>query len=126
MAGNFTNYLENKIINHIFGSTTYAKPTLYLALYTESPTDSTSGTEVTGGSYIRKTITFSDSTDGTTSNISNIDFTSMPECTIVAAAVVDALSGGNILAYGTLTNHKHVASGDLFRIPTGEFYLSLN
>ena len=49
MAG-FTNYLEDKIINHVFGGAAYSAPsTSYVALYTTSPTDAGGGTEVSGG-----------------------------------------------------------------------------
>jgi len=53
MAG-LTNYLEDKIINHVFGSTSYTKPTnWYVGLLTATPSDSAAGTEVSGGSYAR-------------------------------------------------------------------------
>lgn len=126
MSGSFTNYLEDKIVDHIFGSSTYAKPSLYLALYTTSPTDSTSGTEVVGGSYARQTVTFSPSSDGSTSNVLNIDFASMPTCTVVAVGVCDAITSGNLLAYCVLNTSKNVTAGDLFRIPSGELDISLN
>ena len=67
MAGSASNYLENKLIDHSLGTTTFTKPTsVYLALYTVSPSDSSSGTEATGGSYVRKVITFSASSSGST------------------------------------------------------------
>ena len=40
MAG-LTNYLEDKIWNHVFGSTSYTKPTnWYVGLLTAAPSDS--------------------------------------------------------------------------------------
>ena len=58
MAG-LTNYLEDKIINHVFGSTTYTKPTnWYVGLLTATPSDSAAGTEVSGGSYARMVCAF--------------------------------------------------------------------
>jgi alkylation response protein AidB-like acyl-CoA dehydrogenase len=53
MAGSLSNYAENKVLDHVLGTTSYTKPTTYVALYTVAPTDSTAGTEVTGGSYAR-------------------------------------------------------------------------
>ena len=56
MAG-LTNYLEDKIWNHVFGSTSYTKPTnWYVGLLTAAPSDSAGGTEVSGGSYARQVI----------------------------------------------------------------------
>ena len=59
MAG-FTDYLEDKVLDHVFGGTAYTAPsTLYVALFTVSPgDDGTGGTEVSGGAYARQTATF--------------------------------------------------------------------
>src|SRR4030095_7335610 len=49
-----SDYLENLIVDHLFRTRTWTKPTaLYLALYTSAPSDSGGGTEVAGGSYAR-------------------------------------------------------------------------
>ena len=49
MAG-FSDYLEDKVLDHGFGGTAYTAPTtLYVALYTVAPTDTGGGTEVSGG-----------------------------------------------------------------------------
>ena len=38
----FTDYLENKLLAHTFSNTAYTSPsTVYVALYTVAPTDST-------------------------------------------------------------------------------------
>ena len=104
MAGNLSNYLENKVLDHILGTTTYTKPsTVYVALYTVTPSDTGGGTEVTGGSYARQVATFTAASGGATSNVSNIDFNNMPACTVVAIGVHDALTSGNLLVWGTLT-----------------------
>lgn len=126
MPGSLSNYAENKLLDHVLGTTTFTKPaTAYLALYTVAPTDSTSGTEVTGGSYARQVVTFSAASSGTTSNTGNVDFTNMPTCTVVAVAVCDALTSGNILVYGTLNANKVVSSGDTLRVPAGDLDISI-
>jgi|688.fasta_scaffold136286_4 hypothetical protein len=126
MAGNLSNYLENKVLDHILGTTSYTMPTVYLALYTVAPTDSTSGTEVSGGSYARKAVSFNASSSGTATNSANVDFTGMPTATVVAVAVCDALTSGNILVYGSLTSSRSVTSGDTLRIASGDLSISLN
>lgn len=127
MAGNLSNYLEDKLLDHFLGTTTYTKPTTaYLALYTVAPTDSTSGTEVAGGSYARQVVTFSAASGGATSNDSNVDFSGMPACTVVAVAVLDALTSGNILVYGPLTANKTVDAGDILRIATGDLDITID
>ena len=127
MAGNLSDYLEVKLLDHFLGTTTYTKPSaVYLALYTSAPTDSTSGTEVSGGSYVRKAATFNAASSGSTTNTSDIDFTGMPACTVVAIAVCDALSSGNILVYGGLTANKTLDAGDILRVSAGDLSISIN
>lgn len=127
MAGNLSDYLENKVLDHILGRTAYTMPaTPYLALYTVAPTDSTAGTEVTGGSYARKSISFNAASAGASTNSANVDFTGMPACTVVAVAVTDALTAGNILVYGTLTTNKTLDAGDILRVAAGDLSISIN
>ena len=91
MAGNLTNYLENKLIDHFLGTTSYTMPAaVYIGLFTVAPTDAGGGTEVTGGSYARQAATFSAASSGATSNDTNIDFTGMPAATTVAIGIFDA------------------------------------
>jgi hypothetical protein len=127
MAGNLSDYLENKVLDHILGTTSYTMPDdVYLALYTTTPTDSTSGTEVTGGSYARKLITFGASSSGAATNNTNVDFTLMPTCVVTGIAVCDALTSGNILVYGGLAASKSLSSGDTLRISSGDLSISIN
>lgn len=127
MAGNLSDYLENKLLDHFLGTTTYTKPTtVYVALYTAAPNDAGGGTEVTGGSYARQTATFSAASSGATENSANIDFTNMPACTVVAIGVHDALTSGNLLVHGTLTANKSLDAGDTLRIATGDLDISIN
>jgi len=127
MAGNLSNYLENKLVDHFLGTTTYTKPSaVYVALYTVAPTDSGGGTEVTGGSYARQTAAFSAAASGATSNNANIDFTNMPAATVVAIGIHDALTSGNLLLWGTLTSNKTTDAGDTLRIATGDLDISID
>jgi hypothetical protein len=127
MAGSASDYLENKLIDHSLGTTSFTMPaTVYAALYTVAPSDSTAGTEVTGGSYARQTITFGAASSGSASNSANVDFTNMPTCTVVAVAILDNLTSGNLLYWGTLTTSRSVTSGDAVRISSGALTVSLD
>ena len=117
-----TNYLEDQIINHIFRTGTFTKPTnLYVALYTSATADDGTGTEVTGGSYARAQLdpldanwTATSAGDGQTDNASAITFPT-PSAnwgTITHFAIMDASSGGNMLYHGSLTASKTVNNGD--------------
>jgi hypothetical protein len=127
MAGNLTNYLENKLIDHFLGTTSYTMPAdVYVALFTVAPGEAAGGTEVTGGSYARQIATFTAASSGATSNDSNIDFTGMPAATTVAIGIFDALTTGNMLLYGTLTTNKTTDAGDTLRIATGDLDISID
>ena len=129
MAG-FSDYLEDKVLDHVFGGNAYTAPaTLYVALYTVAPTDTGGGTEVTGGSYARQTSTFTVSgTDPTTAtNAAAIEYPTATGDygTVVAVGILDALSGGNLLAYADLTTSKTVSTGDVFRFDAGDLDITL-
>ncbi|MBM3893950.1 hypothetical protein FJ365_06170 [Candidatus Dependentiae bacterium] len=129
MAGNLTNYLENKLLDHFLGTTAFAMPSpVYVALFTVAPSDAGGGTEVTGGTgpYARQTATFSAASSGATSNSANIDFAGMPATTTVAIALFDAVTSGNMLVYGTLTANKTTDAGDTLRIATGDLDISID
>lgn len=127
MAGNLSDYLENKVLDHILGTTTYTKPTtVYVALYTSAPNDAGGGTQVTGGSYARQTAAFDAAASGATQNTANIDFVGMPACTVTAIGIFDALTTGNLLVWGTLATSKSLDAGDTLRIATGDLDISLD
>lgn len=127
MAGSASDYLENKLIDHSLGTTTFSKPTtIYAALYTVAPSDSSAGTEVTGGSYGRQTITFGAASSGSASNDANVDFNGMPTCTVVAVGILDNSTSGNLLYWGTLASSRSVTSGDSIRIASGALTVSLD
>lgn len=126
MPGSLTNYAENKVLDHVVGTANYTKPTTYIALYTVAPTESSAGTEVTGGSYARKLGAYTASSGGATSNSGNLDFTGMPACTVVAVGILDAITGGNLLVYGTLAVSKTLIAGDTLRIATGDLDITID
>ena len=129
MAG-FSDYLEDKVLEHVFGGNAYSAPsTLYVALYTVAPTDTGGGTEVSGGGYVRKTATFnvSGTNPTTASNASAVEYPTATANygTVVAVGIFDASSSGNLLAYANLTTSKVVSTGDVFRFNTGDLDITL-
>jgi hypothetical protein len=123
----FSDYLENKVLDHVFGGVAYTAPaTLYLALYTVAPTDAGGGTEVSGGSYVRQSCAFTVSGNLATNTAAE----EWPVATgnwgtIVAVGVFDASTTGNLLAWGTLTTSKTISTGDVLRIPAGDLDITL-
>ena len=124
----FSNYLETKVLDHVFGATAYTAPaTLYVGLYTATPNDAGGGTEVSGTGYARQSAAFTTSGD-TTSNDAAIEFPTACSNwgTVTHVGVFDASTSGNLLAYGALSTSKLVESGDVFRIPAGDLDISLD
>jgi hypothetical protein len=123
-----SNYLENALINATLRNTAYTSPTtVYLGLYTTDPTDADTGTEVSGGSYARQSITFGAPSNGVSTNSAAIEF---PQATgswgtITHVAIRDALTVGNLLYHTPLDTSKTIASGDIFRIAIGSLSVTL-
>jgi hypothetical protein len=112
MAG-ASDYLENKLLEHVFKATAYSAPaTVYAALYTAAPSDAGGGTECAGGSYDRVAVTFGAASAGSISNSAQAAFPTATGSwgTVTAFGIFDASSGGNLLAWNTLTSFA-VASG---------------
>jgi hypothetical protein len=123
-----SNYLENALINVTLRNTAYTTPTtVYVALYTTDPTDADTGTEVTGGSYARTSVTFAAPSNGVTTNSADVTF---PTCTLAWGTVThigirDALTSGNLLYHTPLDASKTIDLGDIFKITTGNLSVTL-
>ena len=127
MAGNISNYLEDELLDHSLGTGAYAMPTVYLALYTDDPTDADTGTEVSGGSYARQTIAFDAASGGATANTSDVEF---PEATgdwgtVTHLGLRDAITGGNLLWHGEWTTPRTISTGETAKVSAGELDVSL-
>lgn len=129
----FTNYLENEVLGHIFGGTTYAKPaTLYLALFTAAPGEAGGGTEVTetGTAYTRQTITFTVTPGNPSTAINNaaVEFAAATASygTVTHVAIFDAATGGNMLDFAALNIAKTIDTGDVFRLPASNLTITLD
>ena len=124
----FSNYLENALINATLRNTTYTSPaTVYVSLYTTDPTDADSGTEVSGGSYARTSATFDAPSNGVTQNSADITFPTATASwgTVSHIAIHDASTAGNMLFHTPLDTAKTIDSGDIFKIETGNLTVTL-
>jgi hypothetical protein len=100
--------------------------TVYVALFTAAPNKAGGGSEVVGNGYARFQTAISDwATTGSPVSASNVNPFVFPEATpagwgtIVAAAVFDALSGGNMLFFDTLNSSVDVGAGETFAFSVG-------
>jgi hypothetical protein len=123
-----SNIFETTTLNWLFTATSVTRPTAwYIALYTVAPTDGGGGTEISGNAYVREAATMSVTGDNAT-NTGAIEWPTATGTwgTIVAVGVFDALSAGNLIAYGNLTVSKTITSGDVFRIPAGDLDITMD
>ena len=126
-----SNYLENKLVDHLFRGISFTAPTtMYIGLLTAAPSDTGGGTEVATGSYARVqynpsysnwkgtgtevTNTPSAGTNGTTSNAGSITFPAPTAAWgyITHFAIYDNITSGNLLFWGALSIAKTVNDGD--------------
>jgi hypothetical protein len=127
----FTNHTENLVLNWLFTTNSATRPTAwFVGLFTAAPSDTGGGTEVSGSGYSRKatgTITVSGTaTTATNSAVIEFDPASGGNWgTITYAAIFDASTGGNMLAWAELTTARTINDGDVFRIPAGSLTVTL-
>lgn len=130
-AQSLTNYAENKLVDAVFrGQALGAPATLYVSLHTSACSDSSAGTEVSGGSYARVAVTSgltqwagtqsagsttaSSGTGGQTSNNAAITFPAPTANwgTVTHFGLFDASTSGNMWICQSLTTSKTVNASD--------------
>jgi hypothetical protein len=125
----FSNYLENALINATLRNTAYTSPSVvYVGLYTSDPTDANTGTEVSGGSYARVAVTFGAPSNGASTNSAAVEF---PQATanwgtVTHIGILDALTSGNLLYHTALDSSKTIETGDIFKIAIGSLSVTLS
>lgn len=123
----FSDYLEDATLNYVFrnvGAPTSAN--VYLALYTVAPTDAGGGTEVSGAGYARQAVTFGASSGGVIANTAPVSITASGGNfgDVVAIGVFDAASGGNMLAWASITSAT-INDGDTINFANGDIDITL-
>jgi hypothetical protein len=140
-----SNYLENKLVDHIFRAQAYTAPaTVYVALFTAAPSDSGGGTEITIGSngYQRKSVScslaawagtqgagsqaVSSGTGGVTSNNAAITFDTPTGSwgTVTHFGIFDAASAGNLMLWGALTVQQTINTGNTVSFAAGQLQIT--
>lgn len=125
-----SDYLENKLLDHVLGQTGYTQPAnIYVGLWT-ADNGLESGTitgEVSGGSYARQSVTFASAVSGTSATSATVTFPAATANwgTITHVAIMDASTAGNVLFHGAVTTSKTIETGDTFQITAGNLTISL-
>jgi len=127
-----SNYLEDGVLNYFFRNQSVAQPTaVYLALYINDPTDADTGTEVSGGAYTRKQVTFGAPAQvGEKAVISNnakveFDIATTDWGLVSHWAIRTAATGGNQLCHGAFSRVENVQQGNRFTIEIGNLQVSM-
>lgn len=137
MAGSFSDYLENKVMDQWFGATATTVPgTVWVALYTTAPGDAGGGTEVSGNAYVRASVVnnktnFGAASGGTVQNAVAINFAAATGGnwgTVVAFGILDSngTPAGNLLAWADLTTNKVISAGDTASFAINALTISLS
>lgn len=125
--GSMTDVGEKAILNYLFRNTAIGLDgtNVWIALFTTTPTDSTTGTEVSGGSYARVAVVrtgagwdaASGASPGTTQNTGAITFATATADwgTVTGFGVCLSLAGSlstDMIYWGALGANKTVSNGD--------------
>jgi hypothetical protein len=125
VAGSLSDFAEAKVLDLIFKGATWTQLASgpWVALFTTAPTDSAAGTEVTGGSYARvakaRGSTHFQRSGNQVTNKTLVTFptATAPWGTVVAVGVLDAASGGNLIAWAPLPQPRTIGTGSAFTLP---------
>ena len=137
----FTQYLAQATLNYIFSKTSAidTQPTIWLGLHygATAPTEPGVYQEPSGNGYARLETAASDwstATDADPSALTNLSDLEMGTATddwgsgadMTYALLFDAETGGNLLAFGSLTTSKPVLDGDTPRFTAGDIQITLD
>ena len=134
-----SNYLENKVLDHVLRVTSYTQPSgLYLALFTNTSGSAaanleagtlTDETSTSGTAYARQAVTFAAASGGSSATNATVTFPTATANwgTITHVAIMDGdtKGAGNVLFYGAVTTSKTIETGDTFQVSSGNLTVSL-
>jgi hypothetical protein len=136
---NASNYLENKVLDHVLRNTAYTQPSgLWLALFNNTSTNTaanleagtlTDETSTSSTAYVRKAVTFAASSSGTAATSATVTFDAATANwgTITHVAIMDGATAGagNVLFWGAVTTAKTIETGDTFQVTSGNLTVTL-
>jgi len=132
--GSLSNFGENALMNHVFGTAYTPVATLYLALATGDPGEAATGASMSEcantGSYARKAITFAAAGSRKISQTGAVTFTTATGAWGVVTnwAIVDSITygAGNVLAYGAFVSSFSPVSGNTPSVASGQVYVEIS
>ena len=133
-AGGACTNLANKLLDHVFKTTSYTPETnLYVGLFTTSPTDTgAAGTEVSGGAYAREIMNVWDiAAAGASENTNAITFTTATASwgTVTHFCILNhltTLAAANALIWGTVSPNRLIGIDDVAEYAAGALDITLD
>lgn len=130
--GAFSNYLEEKIVEHFLRNNAITPPTtVYVALFESDPGEATAGTETAYTGYARQTSSWTSiDANGQTKNVGALTFpangNATTSVTITHLALFDAATNGNRLFYAQLSAPKTLSPGDVLSFAANAIVFGLD
>lgn len=130
--GAFSNYLEEKIVEHFLRNNSITPPTtVYVSLFQSDPGEATGGTETAYTGYARQSSAWTAlDANGQTKNTASISFpangNASASVTITHIALYDAASAGNRLFYAELSAPKTLSPGDVLSFAANAIVFGLD
>lgn len=138
-AGEISDFLANELLDHAFRNASYTSPATYVALTTATVADNNTGstiTEPSGNGYARVQVnvnggaspTWDLAASGLVDNTHDVDLGPASGGnwgTVVAVAILDAVTAGNLLFYDNAMTDQAVNDGDTARFPIGDLDIQM-
>ncbi len=136
--GSFSDYTENKVLDHLVGKTSFTMPTSYVALCTADPTDAGTGASMNELpntlAYARVATVGGDwdaAAAGAIANATAVTFAAASGgdwTTVTHFALVDSGThgAGNMLLHGSLSVSRTVTDGDNAEFAIGNLDVTLD
>ena len=137
--GSLNNYLENAVLNVVFGQATFTSPTIYIGLATATLSENDTGAtlavatiEPTGGNYARAITSAASwasaaSGEAILSVATTFQSATAAWGTITHFFLADATNSlANIIAFGSVATAKTVSSDDIVTFGDGSIVVTLS
>lgn len=122
-------FLEGKLLDHLFDIGAYSAPTMYVGLSTADPADDASGlAEPSGNGYARVACSGWSRSGNEVDNDAAVTFAEATGSwgTITHACLFDAATSGNLLLSFALDTPRTVTTGIIPRFSSGELNITLD
>lgn len=130
--GAFSNYLEEKIVEHFLRNNAITPPTtVYVGLFESDPGEAVGGTETAYTGYARQSSAWTAlDVNGQTKNTGALTFAAngnaSASVTITHIALFDAATAGNRLFYAALSSSKTLSPGDVLSFAANAIVFGLD